>query len=246
IGAATPGYGAALRTSEQRYRSVVDNLTEVIFQTNAEGIWTFLNPAWEEITGFSVAESLGTCFLDYVHLDDRQVNLEKFQPLIERKKDFCRHQVRYLTKDGGFRWIEVFARLTLGDRGEILGTSGTLNDVTEVRQSEAWIRSLYELTSTRESSFTQRLERLLQLGCQWFGTDVGMLSQADEVGRYAIQAIHCRIGTCKSLMPGDVLEGDRSCASTSGYADCTALRGWWSKCQKPTPIRRSQRIWAPL
>ena len=46
-------------------------------------------------------------FLDYVHLDDRQHNLELFKPLIECEKDYCRHEIRYLTKDGGFRWIEA-------------------------------------------------------------------------------------------------------------------------------------------
>lgn len=126
----------ALRKTEQRYRSVVDKVKEVIFQTDAAGLWTFLNPAWTEITGFLVAESLGTLFLNYIHPDDRQRNLELFQPLIQREKEYCRHEIRYLTKAGGFRWIEVFARLTLEDDGTILGTSGTLNDITQRKQAE--------------------------------------------------------------------------------------------------------------
>ena len=125
----------ALVESEQRYRSVVDNVKEVIFQTDSEGRWTFLNPAWTEITGFRVEESLGQPFLDYVHPDDRQRNLELFQPLIAREKEYCRHEVRYLTQAGGFRWIEVFARLTLDRDGRIIGTSGTLNDITERRET---------------------------------------------------------------------------------------------------------------
>jgi len=105
--------GEALAASGERYRSVVDNLKEVVFQTDGQGLWTFLNPAWTEVTGFPVEESLGTLFLDYVHPDDRQRNNELFEPLIQRKKDHCRHEVRYLHKNGGYRWIEVFARLTL-------------------------------------------------------------------------------------------------------------------------------------
>jgi diguanylate cyclase (GGDEF)-like protein/PAS domain S-box-containing protein len=126
----------ALKESERRYRSVVDNIKEVIFQTDARGLWTFLNPAWQEITGFSVKESVGTNFLNYIHPDDRQRNLELFRPLVEREKDHCRHEIRYLTKDGGCRWIEVWARLTLSDDGTIIGTSGTLNDITERKRAE--------------------------------------------------------------------------------------------------------------
>ncbi|MEI8272410.1 MAG: PAS domain S-box protein [Paludibacter sp.] len=126
----------ALKQSESKYSEVVENVKEIIFQTDTNGLWLFLNKAWEEITGFSVDESLGQVFLNYVHPDDRQRNMELFEPLINRKKDYCRHQIRYLTKDGGFRWIEVFARLGLNDRDEITGTYGTLQDITESKQAE--------------------------------------------------------------------------------------------------------------
>lgn len=126
----------ALRKTEQLYRSVVNNIKEVIFQIDTVGLWTFLNPAWTEITGFSVDESIGTHFLTYVHPDDRQHHLELLQSLMQRQKDECNHEIRYLTKTGGLRWIEVFARLNLEDNGTILGTSGTLIDITERKQSE--------------------------------------------------------------------------------------------------------------
>ncbi|MEY4489366.1 MAG: hypothetical protein RIQ79_1874 [Verrucomicrobiota bacterium] len=132
----------ALRESEARYRLVVDNLKEVVFQTDAEGRWLLLNPAWTEITGHAVADSLGCVFLDYVHPDDRARNSELFRPLIAREKDYCRHEIRYLTRGGGFRWIEVFARLTLDDQGNAIGTAGTLADVTERRQAAAEIEKL--------------------------------------------------------------------------------------------------------
>jgi PAS domain S-box-containing protein len=127
---------AALRVSEERFRSVVTNLKEVVFQTDAAGLWSFLNPAWEEITGFGVEESVGKSFLGYVHPDDRERNNRLFGPLIERKKTYCRHEVRYLTKNGGFRWIEVFARLVLDANDQTIGTAGTLNDITHRKQAE--------------------------------------------------------------------------------------------------------------
>lgn len=126
----------ALKESEIKYGEVVENIKEIIFQTDAEGFWIFLNKAWEEVTGFSVNESLGQLFFNYVHPDDRQRNMDLFEPLIMRKKDYCRHQIRYLTKDGGFRWIEVFARLGLNEKDEIIGTYGTLQDITESKKAE--------------------------------------------------------------------------------------------------------------
>ena len=48
-----------LRRGEERYRVLVDNLTTVVFQVDRELRWTFLNPAWETVTGRSPAESIG-------------------------------------------------------------------------------------------------------------------------------------------------------------------------------------------
>ncbi len=136
----------ALGESEKKYRSVVENLSEVVFQTDWQGLWTYLNPAWSEITGFPVEESLGTNMLNHVHPDDRQINFEQFMPLIERRKDFCRYEVRFTTKDGGFRWLEVFATLSLDEHDQIIGTTGVLNDVTERRLAEDRLRDQLQFT----------------------------------------------------------------------------------------------------
>lgn len=137
----------ALKESERKYSEVVQNVKDVIFQTDTSGLWVFLNCAWEEITGFSVEESLGQLFTNYVHPDDRQHNMELFEPLIMRKKDYCRHEIRYLTKDGGFRWIEVFARLGLNEKDEIIGTYGTLQDITDRKQAEDALQSAHKSLS---------------------------------------------------------------------------------------------------
>jgi PAS domain S-box-containing protein len=48
-----------LRRGEERYRVLVDNLTTIVFQVDRGLRWTFLNPAWETVTGRSPEESIG-------------------------------------------------------------------------------------------------------------------------------------------------------------------------------------------
>jgi two-component system cell cycle sensor histidine kinase/response regulator CckA len=132
----------ALDASEVKYRSVVNTLKEVVFQVNEFGHWTSLNPAWQEITGFEVKESLGTLFLEYIHHDDRPRNSHIFLQLLERKLDYCRYETRLLTKDGKIRWVEIYAQLTLNNDGGILGTSGSLTDITERKHAENQIQKL--------------------------------------------------------------------------------------------------------
>ena len=155
----------ALFQSEKNYRTVVENVNEVIFRTDVNGLWLFLNSSWSKLTGFSVTESLGQSFLDYIHPDDRQLNLDYFRPLIMREKEYCHHEVRYLTKGGETLWIEVFARLGLDENGEITGTFGTLQDITLRKEAIEEIkkaRSEAEQANMAKSEFLSRMSHELR------------------------------------------------------------------------------------
>ncbi len=121
----------ALRESEKQYRSVVNNVKEVIFQADAAGNWTFLNPAWTNLSGFTVEESVGTNFLNYIHPDDRQLHQELWKSTIAGQKASCRYEMRYLTKAEECRWIEVHGHPTLVAENAVTGVSGILQDITE-------------------------------------------------------------------------------------------------------------------
>ncbi|HMJ66335.1 MAG TPA: PAS domain S-box protein, partial [Candidatus Binatia bacterium] len=130
----------ALDLSEFKYRSVIENIKEVIFQVNEQGCWTFLNPAWTEITGFKLKDTLGTHVAEYVHPEDRERHWELFDRLIHRRQSFFRDETRYLANDGSFRWVEVYAQPTLDPN--VFGTSGTIRDITERKRAEAEIEKL--------------------------------------------------------------------------------------------------------
>lgn len=135
----------SLRERERQYRSVVENVKEVIFQTNAAGTWTFLNPAWTDLTGFAVAESVGTNFLKYVHPDDQQLHQELWQSLLKGKEASCLQEIRYLTKTGESRWVEIHAHPTQSANGSLTGISGIIRDITERIYTEALEREKLKL-----------------------------------------------------------------------------------------------------
>ncbi|HEU4628593.1 MAG TPA: MHYT domain-containing protein [Gemmatimonadaceae bacterium] len=150
----------ALRESEERYRSVVSQVREVIFRTDAAGRWLFLNPAWTGITGFSEAESLETTLFDYVHPDDRDAEMAAFRALAEGTERSSRREVRYLTRAGGVRWLEVHAGVTRDAAGTLLGTAGTLRDVTERRQAEEALRAARETAEAANRAKSEFLSRV--------------------------------------------------------------------------------------
>ncbi|MDR7574104.1 MAG: PAS domain S-box protein [Armatimonadota bacterium] len=124
-----------LRCSEERYRRTVDSLRQVVFRLDARGRWQFLNAAWTDLTGYAVADSLGTCFLDYVHPEDRQRHAELFQAR-GRGDGYVTQEVRYLTRAGSVRWVEAWGQLVCGDGGGVVGVFGTLTDITDRKRAE--------------------------------------------------------------------------------------------------------------
>ncbi len=135
---------AAIHESEVRYRSVIESIREVVFQTDMEGRWLFLNPAWREITGFAVAESIGTPLFNCIHPEDRLANDALLRPVSEHGPDFARHEFRCLTRGGGFRWVEVFVRRNHDSEGRLVGLAGTLSDITDRKESEQRLRESEE------------------------------------------------------------------------------------------------------
>ena len=142
----------ALRVSEARYRTVVDNIKDVIFQVDERQCWSFLNPAWEDMTGFSCDETLGQSSLDFVHPDDREIPFAAFQGIRAGSAESCRFELRFRTRTDQFRWVEAFATTVLDNGGRMIGSYGTLTDLTERKQAEEHQRTL------------ARTERLRALG----------------------------------------------------------------------------------
>ncbi|OOG28138.1 sensor domain-containing diguanylate cyclase [Thioalkalivibrio denitrificans] len=133
---------AALKQSEARYREVLDHISEVIFRTDGEGRWTMLNPAWTELTGFTVEESLGRPVSEFVLSEDKPC-LEAFcAPVIQGHIPFDREEVRIVTRDGGARWVSIYARSSLDEHQQVSATFGTLVDITERKAAEEEIRRL--------------------------------------------------------------------------------------------------------
>ena len=148
-----------LKASEAKYRDVVESVREVIFQTDENWRWTFLNPAWEQLTGFGVEKSLGSSFLSYLHPEDREKVLQALEPL-RRGEAVQGLEVRYMTEKGESRWGEVLAQPTLDAAGERVGASGTLADITERKRAQAALEGLNRRLKERVEARTRELNEL--------------------------------------------------------------------------------------
>ena len=74
-----------LTESRERYLSVINSISEVIFQTDAAGNWSLLNPAWTKITGYDWEKSLGKHFIYQVYVEDLKLAQELLNSVLNQQ-----------------------------------------------------------------------------------------------------------------------------------------------------------------
>ncbi|MFY9781231.1 MAG: PAS domain S-box protein [Candidatus Baltobacteraceae bacterium] len=152
----------ATDTVEQRYRSIVEHVKDVIFQLDLDGRLTYLNPASTELTGLEPGALLGTRFCDLLAAEDRAFCEKQLRHVFDGRTPFCRNDVRCLPSDSGIVWIEVWARATRDAGGAIVGITGTLRDVSERKMIEA---AQWEAQEILERGIAQSPVGFFSIGC---------------------------------------------------------------------------------
>jgi PAS domain S-box-containing protein len=106
-----------LRQSERRFRSLVQNLSDVIVLVDADGRVTFITPAVKGVLGYEQEELLGTHAFDLIHPDDLARSQEDYSQLVANDGAVATGELRVRHKDGSWRWIEATATNLLHEPG---------------------------------------------------------------------------------------------------------------------------------
>lgn len=125
-----------LELSERKYRELVENLDPVVFQSDLAGNWIFLNPAWEEITGYSVAESLGSHYGKHVFKEDLKRLQKAWAACVELRAPLLDVEFRIQVKTGDVVWLNGYGRPRYDTEGRLAGLSGTLDNITSRKETE--------------------------------------------------------------------------------------------------------------
>lgn len=133
--------------SEKKYRTIFENVQDVFYQTNSEGIITEISPSIEQHSGYSRVEIIGRPVeYFYYYVQDRERIVEELR-LRGFVVDF---EVRLKTKNEELRYASVNARLIL-ENGVFTGTEGSMRDVTTRKFHENALQALNnELTASNE------------------------------------------------------------------------------------------------
>jgi PAS domain S-box-containing protein len=134
---------AALRESEERYRTIVEGVRDIIFALSPDGTIASLNPAFETITGWRREDGVGQPFERLVHPEDLPLALELLGRVV-RGELRPASQFRVKTAKGDYRVGEFSATPQLRE-GRLVGILGIGRDVTERVQLEQQLRQAQKM-----------------------------------------------------------------------------------------------------
>ncbi|BAX81638.1 PAS domain-containing hybrid sensor histidine kinase/response regulator [Labilibaculum antarcticum] len=177
-----------VEVTSSKMESIVNSISEVIFQTNFSGEWLYLNSAWNKITGFVIEKSLNSNVFEFIHPDDAENCMVILRDLIESKRNFVFIELRLVTISGSYKWCEATIRVTRDSDGKRNGFTGTLKDITsrkrleeEKKKTEEKFKLIFEKSSVayliiKESRFIECNQACLDL--------YGVRKREDFIGKY--------------------------------------------------------------
>jgi len=144
----------ALRNSEEKYRILTETVPDIIFTLDRKGRFTYINPAGENIVGYSSQEFLGHDFTEVIAPEYIDTTKDRFKRGLAGEK-ISLHEVEIMHKDGQKVPVELNMTSLFDEDGNIIGRLGVARDVTEpkrvekmLRESEDRYRTIFENTGT--------------------------------------------------------------------------------------------------
>ncbi len=134
----------ALRYSEQKYRSILEDIDESYYEIDAKGNLIFFNDACTRRFGYSREELVGMNYKAFTRPEDVKEKVRIFTKVFQTGKPRFAQPMVNVRKDGSIAYVEDSIFPLLNEKGEIIGCRGIGRDVTERRRWETALKESEE------------------------------------------------------------------------------------------------------
>jgi PAS domain S-box-containing protein len=139
-----------LRESEERYRALVENASDIVFRTDGTGHFTFINPAALRITGYEEKEIIGRHYPTLIRPDMQEEAMNFFGRQFVKGIPNTYSEYPVIVKDGREIWLGQNTQLIFQD-GKVVAFQAVARDITDrkrvevaLKESEEKYRSLFD------------------------------------------------------------------------------------------------------
>jgi PAS domain S-box-containing protein len=152
----------ALKSSEERYRLIAENSSDLISIQTSEGIYRYVSPACRQLLGYEPEQMVGHSIYEFFHPEDA-ATWQKTSTLTSQLPESYTHSYRIRCQDGRYIWFETTNRNIYYPTQQIQEVISISRDITKRKQAEQEIAQLNEKLEERVKDRTAQLEAANQL-----------------------------------------------------------------------------------
>jgi PAS domain S-box-containing protein len=135
-----------LQESEEKHRTLVETIRDIVYTVDLEGRFTYVSPMIEVITGYTESELYGIQFSEIVSPQYKDIVKMKFTEGL-KTDETSTYEIGILAKDGTTIPMELNASSLTDNRGQSIGSIGVARDITrrhmeETKRQEMEMRAL--------------------------------------------------------------------------------------------------------
>ncbi len=124
---------AALKESEEKYRSILENMQDLFYRTDIQGKITMLSPSGARLAGYdSTDELIG---MDAASLYAEPEKRKQLLSALAEKGEVSNYPITLKIRDGSLRYVTTSSHFYRDAQGTVLGVEGIIHDMTELRQA---------------------------------------------------------------------------------------------------------------
>ena len=127
----------ALAESEKKYRLLVEDLNDVIYRTDQDGIINYVSPVIQSLAGYDQSELIGQPFTKIIYKEDLEFLKNRFEELLSGVTKPSEY--RLIRKSGESVWVRSSSKL-IYDGENVVGVRGVLTDISEEKQLQSQLQ----------------------------------------------------------------------------------------------------------
>ena len=135
----------AVKATQDRYRQLFEDATDVVFETDAEGYFRLVNPSTLRVFGYSEDEVIGRRFTEFIRPDYRKTVFQHYRQQTDARERSSYIEFPAVTRDGQEIWVGQNAWIVLDAEGRFQGMRAVARDITERRQADDALRQAQKM-----------------------------------------------------------------------------------------------------